>query len=308
VKLAHVYVNHEGLIFQRGRIFPESFALPMYAAHFKRPTRYLWFLIRNYVLRREGARIPSALWVVDNLSAGNYFHWISECLPRLLVAEHEFPLETTLVLPRGYARDAYVQFSLKAFPRISNIEWIEDDSNVRVHRLAFVRRPTPSNVFDAELINDVGRRLRELAGAPSAEERIYFSRADARHRRAVNEEDVVRVLRSHGFRIVRMDPRKPEEQVRAVGGAKVICGVHGAALTNLIFMPSGGEVLEFRHPRDELFPACYGPLAVARGHTYRAQLCEPVQDSHDWIPLNHSNLIVDLDVLRDNLRRLPDSC
>jgi capsular polysaccharide biosynthesis protein len=308
VERAHVYVNHEGLIFRRGRISRESFALPMYAAHFKRPTRYVWFLIRNYVLRREGATVPSALWVIDNLSTGNYFHWISECLPRLLVAEHEFPLETTLMLPRSYERDAYVQFSLKAFPRIANIEWIEEDSRVRVHRLAFVPRPTSNNVFDAELIDDVGRRLRELAGTPSAGKRIYFSRADAEHRRAVNEEDVVRVLRSHDFRILRVDPRAPQEQVRAAAGAKVIFGVHGAALTNLIFMPSGGEVLEFRHPRDELFPACYGPLAVARGHTYRAQLCEPVQDSHDWIPLNRSDLIVDLDVLRDNLRLLPDGC
>ena len=249
-----VFVNHEALMFRRGRIDPRSFALPLYGAHFKRPTRYAWFLFKNHWLRRGGRRISSGVWVIDNLSTGSYFHWVAECLPRLLRAERDFPNEHLLVLPRSYQDAPYVPLTLHAFPHIETIEWVEDGSKLRVDRLAFVPRPSPPDVFVPDLVREVGHRIRELVDGSSSDERLYFSRADAGRRRAANESDVVQVLAGHGFRIVTVDPRKPDEQVKLAAGARVIAGVHGAALTNVMFMPPGGHVLEFRHPRQERFP------------------------------------------------------
>jgi capsular polysaccharide biosynthesis protein len=299
-----VFVNHEALMFRRGRIDPRSFAMPLYAAHFKRPSRYAWFLFKNYGLRRGARRIAGGLWVLDNLSTGSYFHWVAECLPRLLRAEREFPGEHRLVLPRSYERDPYVAFTLPAFPHVETIEWIEDDSKLRVDRLAFVARPSPPDVFVPHLVREVGRRLRERVDAWAGEDRLYFSRSDAGRRRAANEPEVVRVLREHGFRIVTVDPSKPDEQVTLAASARVIAGVHGAALTNIIFMPSGGHLLEFRHPRLERFPDCYRPLALALGHTYQPQMSQPEHDSLDWGTVNRSDITVDLDLLRTNLESI----
>jgi capsular polysaccharide biosynthesis protein len=85
----------------------------------------------------------------------------------------------------------------------------------------------------------VARRVGVLAGEPGTAPRIYFSREDAGRRRARNEDDLVRVLRAHDFQTIRVDPAKPWEQIQASMGAKLIVGVHGAALTNLMFMPRG---------------------------------------------------------------------
>ena len=72
------FVNHEALIFRRGRIYPESFPLELYAAPYKRTVTYGRFLVKNYWLRRGAIRLRSGLWVIDTLSPGNYFHWLIE--------------------------------------------------------------------------------------------------------------------------------------------------------------------------------------------------------------------------------------
>lgn len=331
------FVNHEALIFRRGRIYPESFPLELYAAPYKRTVTYGQFLVKNYWLRRGAIKLRSGLWVIDTLSAGNYFHWLIDCLPRILRAEQLYPDERSLLLPRDFRRHSYVSFTLAAFPQIARVGWIGLRAKARVGRVAFVPRPPPF-VHQRHDLAEVARRVGLLAGPAGSAPRIYLSREDARRRRAQNERDVVRLLRSYDFEICRFDPAKPWEQIRASLGAKLIVGVHGAALSNLIFMPSGGQVLELHHGRSDVFLDAYRPLARAMGVDYRCQLCEPVSGRARLTPsvtrtgslesqsasikqasrtvklrpsgdplyeLNDMDLVVDLDQLRQNLRDAP---
>jgi capsular polysaccharide biosynthesis protein len=244
--------------------------------------------------------VPSGLWVIDNFTPRSYFHWITECLPRLVLAEERYPDEHVLLLPRYYDADAYIPFTLQAFPKLSEIGWVGKRAKARVDRLAFVPQPRPNNIFVPELLHEVARRVGALAGEPPAARRIYFSRDAAERRRAANEREVIRLLREHDFEIVTTDPSKPEDQIRVSRGANVIAGVHGADLTNLMFMPPGGHVLELRHAREEVFVDCYRPLSHAMGQEYRAQICELARDAPGR-DINHVDLIVDLDLLRENL-------
>jgi capsular polysaccharide biosynthesis protein len=331
------YVNHEALIFRRGRIYPESFPLDLYGAPYKRIVTYVQFLFKNYWLRRGAIRLRSGLWVIDTLSAGNYFHWLIDCLPRILRAEELYPDERSLLLPREFRRHPYVPFTLAAFPQIAQIGWIGLRAKARVGRVALVPRPPPF-LYQPRDLAEVAKRVGELAGRPGSAPRIYLSRDVARRRRAQNERDIVRLLRSYDFEICRIDPAKPWEQIRASLGAKLIVGVHGAALSNLIFMPPGGQVLELRHGRSDVFLDAYQPLARAMGVRYRYQLCEPVsagarlspsvpptaslESQAAWLnqpsragplrpagdplyELNDMDLVVDLDLLRENLRDVP---
>src|SRR3954452_9534372 len=231
-----VFVNHEALIFRRGRISPRSFVAPMYAAHYKRPSRYGWFLLKNYWLRRGAVTAQSGLWVLDNFSPQNYHHWLIDCLPRVVRAQELFPSERVLLLPRSYQRQPYVSFTLRAFPHICRVGWIGARTKLRVERLAFVPRPPVRlgrpPVYPPREIQEVARRVGALAGEPGTARRVYFTRADAARRRARNEKDLVRVLRSHDFEIVRTDLARPGAQVQASRGAEFMIGVHGAALSN----------------------------------------------------------------------------
>jgi capsular polysaccharide biosynthesis protein len=153
-------------------------------------------------------------------------------------------------------------------------------------------------------IAEVARRVAMLAGEAGPSRRIYFSREDARWRKASNEADLVRELRSNDFEIVHIDATKPWEQVRAASGADLIAGVHGAALTNLIFLRPGSRLLEFRHGHDEVFFDAYRPLAEGLGIDYRRQTCRLV-GSAEGRAINDLDIVVDLDVLRENLRNPP---
>ena len=298
--LEDVFVNHEGLIFRRGRICPESFVTGSRgAAHYDRLSRWGWFVLKNYWLRRGALTAPSGLWVIDNYSPDNYHHWIIDCLPRLLRAEEEHPDEHVLVLPTDY-QQSYIPFTLQVFPGIRQIRWVGARTKTRVRQLAFVSRQTGDRLT-SQLV-EVANRLRSVSGEPGTARRLYFSRADASWRRARNEREVVPVLRSFDFEIIHIDREKPWEQIRASAGANLIVGVHGAALTNLMFMQPGGRLLELRHGYDTFFEA-YSPMAEQLGVEYQSQFCELAEEA-SGLAINDVDIIVDLDVLRDNLTRL----
>jgi capsular polysaccharide biosynthesis protein len=300
--LEDVFVNHEALIFRRGRIYPESFVTgSRHAAHYDRVSRYGWFLLKNYWLRRGAVNVPSGLWVIDNYSPDNYHHWMIDCLPRLLAAEEHHPDERVLFLPRYYRRQPYIPFTLEIFPRIQEINWIGARTKTRVRQLAFVPRQG-GDELTSRLV-EVARRVRGISGEPGTARRLYFSRADALRRRARNEGELVRVLRSFDFEIMQVDREKPWEQVRASAGANLIVGVHGAALTNLMFMQPGGRLLELRHDRADMFFDAYSPMAEALGIEYSTQLCE-IADEASGFETKETDLIVDPDLLRENLTRL----
>jgi capsular polysaccharide biosynthesis protein len=266
-------------------------------------------LLKNYALRRGAAGIPSGLWVIDNYSP-SYHHWMVDVLPRILRAEECHPDARVLLLPRYYESSPYIDFTLQAFPRIERVGWISDRRKTRVAELAWIPRQT-DRLF--EQLAEIARRVGALAGEPGDARRIYITRAADRWRRARNEADVIRELRAHGFEIVQIDAAKPWEGVRTAMGAKVIAGVHGAGLTNLIFLRPGGCVIEFRHRYDDLFFNAYRPLAEGLGLEYRGQKCEsafegdgPAINKANIIEINMGDLVIDLDALRETLRALPE--
>ena len=113
----------------------------------------------------------------------------------------------------------------------------------------------------------------------------------------------MQVLRSFDFEMFQIDRDKPWEQVRASAGADLIVGVHGAALTNLMFMQPGGRLLELRHGHDEIYFDAYRPMAAALGIEYHTQFCELAEEAAG-LAINDTDVVVDLDLLRENLTRL----
>ena len=91
------------------------------------------------------------------------------------------------------------------------------------------------------------RRFLERAGHRDGPvtRRLYVSRRDAkRHRRWVdNEPEVEALFASRGFEIVAMSECPWPEQVRLFSSARVVAGVSGAGLADIIFAPPGAHVI-----------------------------------------------------------------
>ena len=84
------------------------------------------------------------------------------------------------------------------------------------------------------------------------------------------------------------------EQIALMQNVKYFVSSHGANMTNLIYMPPGGKILELIR-KEGRANFCYWSVASCLGFDYYYQLCE----------LNDSdNVKVDLEIFKRNLELL----
>lgn len=279
LKHRNVRVSAEGILLQKGRTLPESFAWPANRASWKRRS-VLKFLARNYLVRRRRHLERESALVIDDWSYG-YFHWLADVLPRILTIKDRLH-DVSLLLPQRYKQLEFVEASLKPFG-ISQIEYIDPDEVLVCGNLIMPTQTAPSGHYNEELIRDVGKLITghygdETRNTPS--DRVYISRAGAPKRRVVNEDELKTVLEKFGFRTIRSEDYSFADQVRIASGARYLISNHGAGLTNILFMGPGTKVLELRHATDSI-NNCYFTLASALQLDYFYQRCEPENPGED---------------------------
>jgi capsular polysaccharide biosynthesis protein len=246
-----------------------------------------------------------ALWITDYWS-NEYFHWITDALPRLLVAR-DFVAGRDLLLPNRFRELKFLEPSLKPFG-VDRIAYIPPRQGVRCERLLMPTSTAPTGNYNEGLV----RNMRELfvrhfedssnRDSPVSSDKVYISRRRAGRRRVANEDEISSVLQEFGFVVVCMEDFAFERQVRILACAKYLVSNHGAGLTNMLFMPPGGRVLELRRVGDS-HNNCFFALASALDLEYFYQLCP--SGRHRLNPRSR-DLIVDAPALRRTLTAMLD--
>jgi len=171
-------------------------------------------------------------------------------------------------------------------PQLKPISEAYDSSLVRQQRELYVRYV--ENLFPRPL---------------STGNKIYISRKHAQKRKIKNEEALEKIVEQKGFTVVRCEEYTFFEQVSIFSQADFLVSIHGAGLTNMMFMPSGSKILELHkrmtNQRDQ-HSLVYWRLASALGHAYYHQICEPVDLEADFFS---ADFIVDEHVFENNLER-----
>ena len=296
LKFKNIRVSPEGLLFKGTRILPESFAFPDHLQEWKLRS-VVKFLSQNYVLRSRRRIDSEVLWITDYWSKG-YFHWLADALTRLWVMRDRLD-DLLLLLPAGYESLDYVRSSLEAFA-VKNVEFIRPNEVLEIASLLMPSHTAPSGHYNEEIIRSVRSVLLSAYGGSGQAKKIYISRQHAAKRRIVNEDEVAQVLRRSGFETIYAEELSFAQQVQICSRARCIVSNHGAGLTNMLFMPEGGSVLELRHQTDRI-NNCYFTLSSALNLNYFYQTCRPAYDG----PEPHTaDLIVDPEELQSNLASL----
>jgi capsular polysaccharide biosynthesis protein len=224
-------------------------------------------------VRQEG----SYLFITDAHSH-NYYHWLCDALPRL-EAWLRLHQGARLLLPRRILSQPFVRDSLLAYPEVEVVAQPHGHS-MRVGELVLPGRAAAVAQHRPELARRVGARLRAhfSAGPCIAGRRIHVSRAGARFRRIAHEEQLAPILSRHGFETLRFEDFPFDEQIRLAASAEVLCGPHGAGLSNMLFTGERGRMLEMRQLAGT--PNCFFTLAAALGHAYHVLGCRPALDTH----------------------------
>lgn len=133
--------------------------------------------------------------------------------------------------------------------------------------------------------------------AVESKKRLFVNRGKGENRRIINEAEVLSMFLDYGFEIIDASMLSYSEQMRLFSKAGIVFGIHGAGLTNCLWMQKGGALLELV-PKS--YPDVgYGVLASLKGLSYVRIDCDTqgVNDSGTSNRLLRSkNADIDVDI------------
>lgn len=233
--------------------------------------------------------LETAILITD-LDSHSYFHWIADTLPKLqLLAKKENQIlhELPVLFPEKILK-SYALSSLEIFLEEKRIQLIPLWRKIKVKTLYLIpniAQPEGTGNYRPELMLDIRRktlealahkketlRLQKKLSAfitlkKEAPLRIYFSRKDAKYRYLKNEMQLMQVLKKYEFTVFEAGKLGFWQQVLLSNWAETMMGLHGAALTNMMWMKSGSNIIELRRENDS-HNNCYFSLASALNLNY----------------------------------------
>ena len=205
--------------------------------------------------------IGSPALVLSGGSGYNYFHWLQQMLPRLIIAERS-----------GFNRDDFAVFIVNDGPKFikeslsllgisdTKIQATSHDLHISSEQLIVPEAPLAGNPspWIANFYLDYADKI-SRSHALSYVPRIFVSRAKSSSRRIINEEAIYSVLAEYGFERVYTEDLSFVQQISIFHNAEVVCGPHGAGLANAFFCRPGTKLIEIFHPQHPNI--CYWTIA-----------------------------------------------
>lgn len=225
----------------------------------------------------------------------NYFHWITEALPRIIYAKEKIGY-FKLLLPEIYKNYHYILETLDLLE--IEVLWFSKGL-LFINNILIPSRQAPYSAhYNPEYILKVHSQIiNRIKLDFKIGDRIYIARKKSAFRKIENENEVINLVTSYDFKVVEYENFSFNEQVSISYNASVLMSIHGAGLTNMIFGKKGMLVYEFSL-QNQYLDKCYYTLSEACQHNYYYQFC----DSTDLLcSYQESNLIVDIETLRQNM-------
>jgi capsular polysaccharide biosynthesis protein len=293
VRIHGCFVTHTGIGLKHLRLVRETVIRSVnrkLTRHFHRYALYKYF---------SEPRVRSAdprLLLLHHHWASGYHHWLTECLLKVQFVD---TAQHVVVLPEDYP--AFARQSLAMFPFAGVLE-LPPNNGLQATSLTVIGNPYSAH-FNPAHLRLLRERISERCVGPGPEaERIYITRRREPLRRIENEDAVIEALEGFDFQVVDPGGLSFEEQVRLFSGCKVLVSVHGAGLTNCLFMPEGARILELYRAllsEHDGMNACYWRLSTAAGLDYYYQFCEHGENRGGDI--DRTDIRVDIDELKRNV-------
>jgi len=202
--------------------------------------------------------------IICNFWSNGYHHWLAEVLPKLIVNNINYK-DYTLLIPAsypGFALQSLAKFEFK------NIILLKKNCTYFIKEGTIINNPK-SGFYNSDHI----KHLREFYIPKSGTlpfRKIYISRKNEKLRKIVNEANLYPILLENGYEIIEPQFMSFNEQVTLFSEAKEVISIHGAALTNIIFMQAGTKIIELYREitNGDSMNLCYYRLAEAADIKY----------------------------------------
>jgi capsular polysaccharide biosynthesis protein len=198
--------------------------------------------------------------VLTTRGVDNYYHFMLDVLPRLEL------LRRAGIDPDRYLVNRALPFQKELLARVGIPEerTIESSSEPHIRAEDLVVPSLPDCHLETPPWVTTWLRQTLLLSEGTPHRRLFIGRGSRKHtRRIVNQDQVVAALEPYGFETIDPGTMSVAQQIATFTEAEIVVGVHGAALTNLVFCPAGAAVVELFPP--DYVNACYWTLASAHG-------------------------------------------
>lgn len=308
--IPEAFVSNLGVISTiNGNIIAES--AEQFGSNKHQPDGFIRIHENNFTLQKiKSAKIfhgESILLI--NKHSDNYGHFILECLPNIrLLKEIPNLVDTNVVIHKTLnplMRKAFHE--LLALAGIKENQIIEFGEEGEIGIFEKLHYPSPitghptwkSEVainfcekLAAKIINPDSNSIRKDRSADF----LYISRSAAYRRRPSNENEVVETLVSKGFNVVYPESMSVQEQIILFSRAKIIVGILGAAMTNIVFSPKNAQIIMLIP--DSISGHFFWDLASLKHQVYYALFCKIVSQQRGY---GDADFYVDLNELNEAL-------
>tara|TARA_B100001057_G_scaffold56240_1_gene49872 strand:+ start:2764 stop:3840 length:1077 start_codon:yes stop_codon:yes gene_type:complete len=191
----------------------------------------------------------------------NYFHWMFDVLPRLIMLEKVYNLNEVDYFYTPQIKSW--QLSTLSVFNISEEKLINSNHyrHIQSDKILAVEHPwyNKGRILDQAkkipnwIINEIASRFEEYGKKFECSNKIFIDRRESHynHCQIVNDEEIKIYLKKKGFAILKIGKLNFFEQIHLFQNAKIIIGAHGAAFANLIFCKPNTKVLDIipeNHP------------------------------------------------------------
>lgn len=276
--LREVIVAAEGLVFDvEGRLLRYSIR-----QHEPRMIDEASLAVRTAIAGGFARRYDLPLVLGKKRGAGNYGHWMIEMLPMLHLALSRLADDRIGVLVHDTSDPLLGGIMQQTLRRLGI-----DDRRVRVsgpepvfvRELIMVEGMTEHGSYMSPLVRDCHERLAHGIDGQGIE-RVFLLREAGMSRHFRDEPHMIRLAGERGFRAVSPSGLGLDGQIALMRDARVVAGVMGAAMTNLIYAREG--------TRAALFAPAVMPdtffwfIANLGGLSYREIRCAQSGPGNDW--------------------------
>jgi capsular polysaccharide biosynthesis protein len=299
VTISNIYITGNGYVIAKEKTILPDFFSKQATIVFLQAFKFYFHLFKRIIRNRFVLVKTPVIFITDRFS-GNYFHWITEALPRLLAGGSGIK-SSPVILPSYYHQFSFIEESLKIAG--FTVRYLNEKKSYVVRNLLFVTHFATGGNYNDYFIQKTRETLNKDIAFTVPSRLVYISRGKAERRKIANEDELLPVLLELQFETVYCEDLSLQEQRNLFSQTKVLVSNHGAGLTNMIFMPAATSVLELRYQNDR-HNNCYYALASALDIDYYYQQCLPVNTTEDPYA---ADLVVDKEILRALLSQVCNS-
>lgn len=291
----NLYVTKSGIALNGLRLVPESVQDNHDTKQF-----YRYAVFKRLISKTVRLSDDHEYFFIHKPWARGYHHWLIESLMRLAALKLDVRENLQLVIPEDYPQFAFE--SLDGLISEDQIVRLPAGAGAILPRTLVVANPLYKQ-FDAISIGNLRLSLMEAQKVEhqiaKPTRKIYISRELASMRKVENEQEVQAWMRQRGFEIVHTENLSFRDQILLFQQTAEVASVHGAALTNLIFMQPWTQVHEFcRLPEPGLLTRnpCFERLAEAAKVNFDVHYFPPGKNLAKCA--GRANIIVDVQMLQ----------